>query len=403
MSDDTVCVECFADDFLRDFVRNGGSPSGEDDVCCFCRSIGQPRRPAGDLAGLFERVVYRLFRSDQQMELVGQQGSGEPLGDLFRDRIGTLNPDMDEPDELIRAVLSKRWTNRHQDDDYPDLDATWILAEDDFTADPSYEDALQTLRGEVLQLGHSLHFGSGKHVARDLLHTELAYDRIKRALERTAVTLEGGTKLYRARLDLAKNARGRVEEFLPPPVRFAKAARANLQGERVWYLARESETARAELRPSRGSEVSVAAFILPRQLRLCGLDPRLIDTSPFEDLDKFEKDKAVAEVANAMGDMFAEPIRPSDTDTEYVITQFLARMVREDGFDGIAYPSSQNPDGLNYVLFDPTVQCAFGPVQTYECERVTYAWSETLFKRAIVRFRPREDDDSDDDRFDDDE
>lgn len=402
MSGDTVCVECFADDFLRDLVRDEGRPSGEDEECYFCRSIGEPCIRAEDLAERFERVVYRLFRSDQQMELVGQQGSGEPLGKVFRDRLGTLNPDMDEPDELVRAVLSKRWTNRHQDDDYPDLDASWILAEDDFTADPSYEDALQTLRKEALQLGHSLHFGPGKHVARDPLHTELAHDQIKRALERTAITLEAGTKVYRARLDLAKDDRGRVEEFLPPPVRFAKGARANLQGERVWYLARESETARAELRPSRGSEVSVAEFTLPHAVRLCGLDPRLIDTSPFDDLDKFERDKSVAEVANAMGDMFAEPIRPSDTDTEYVITQFLARMVREDGFDGIAYPSSQNQDGLNYVLFDPTVQCTFGPVQTYECERVAYAWRETPIK-AIVRFRPREDEDFDDDRFDDDE
>lgn len=391
MSGATVCVECFADDFMRDLVRREGAPVLDDEEACyFCGTFGGHRIPADELAERFENVVCRLFRSDQQMELREQEGSGETLGELFCNSLGTLNSDMDEPDDLLRAVLEERWINTLPDDDHPDIDASWILAEDDLTAD-SYTDALDTLRAEVLRLGHALHFGPGKRVAHDGPIAAHAYDLIRGALELTEIALDPGTILHRARLDLSEAGRSRPEEFLPPPVKLAKASRANLQGERVWYLARESETARAELRPGRASAVSVAEIVLQGQLRLCGLDRRLLETSPFEDLDKYEKEKAVADAANAMGQMFAKPIRPGDTDTEYLITQFLARMMREDGFDGIAYPSSQNPEGLNYVLFDPTLQCTFGPVRTYGCQRVTYHWDE----RPLIRSAGRSDEEPD--------
>ena len=75
--------------------------------------------------------------------------------------------------------------------------------------------------------------------------------------------------------------------------------------------------------------------------------------------------------------MFAKPIRPSDKDTDYLITQVLARMIRDEKFDGIEYPSSQTPDGHNYILFDPTLPCEFvGPVRTYGCSSVSYGWKE---------------------------
>lgn len=401
-----VCVECFADDFLRDLVRRKGEPAEDDEEpCYFCGTCGEPRLDPEDLADRLEAVVRRLFKPDQEAEMVQQAGSGEPLGDLLRDSLGALNPNIGDPDELVRAILGGRSARVHQDDvDNLDLDSTWLMNEDDWTADPSYADALDTLRGEVLQLGHAFHVGPGKHVCTDGIHAEHAYGRIKRALELTAVTLEPGTKIYRARLDVAETKRSMVGEFQAPPVTLASAARANVQGERVWYLAKELETARAELRPALASEVSVAEFILRQPLRLCGLDRRLLETSPFDDIEKYVKEKAVADVAKAMGDLFARPIRPTDTATEYLITQLLARIVRDDGFDGIAFPSSQNAEGLNYVLFDPTLQCDFGPVQTFRCDRVSYGWSEPAAKRAPVR-RPAadDDDDFDEDRYDEDE
>ena len=93
-------------------------------------------------------------------------------------------------------------------------------------------------------------------------------------------------------------------------------------------------------------------------------------TSPFEDIEKYVRDREIARVAAEVGWMFARPVRPSDTDTDYLITQLLARMIREEGFDGAAYPSSQAAKGLNYVLFDPTLQCEFGAVQSFR-----QAWS----------------------------
>ena len=373
MLGDTVCVECFADDFLRDLIRR--LDSGKRGECDFCEVLDAPCVHAEVLADRFDEVIRRLFKPDQEMERPEQQGTGEPLGDLLRDWVGTLSQDVGDPDRLVRAVMANRWRNVYPEDNYPDLDATWILVEHDYTAD-NFAGALATLRDEVLQLGHAFNIGPGQRVSVQGVLADLAYDTIKGALKLTSTKVEANTKLYRARLDLDPSVRANIGEFLPPPVKLAKAARANIQGERVWYLARESETARAELRPSLSSEVSVAEFIVPRKLQVCDLDRRFAKTSPFDDLDMYVKEAEVARLANALGDMFAKPIRPSDTDTEYLITQLLARMIRDAGFDGISYPSSQHAQGLNYILFDPTLECAFGPVRTYRCSKVSYDWHE---------------------------
>lgn len=412
MPDDMVCVECFEDDFLRDLVQREGSPSeDEEEECSFCRTVGASRVPAERLAELFDPVVRRLFRADQDMEMHQQEGTGEPLGDLLRDSLGALNSNMDEPDGLVRAVLGKHWTNVSPDDNYPDLDASWIREEDDWTAAVSYTRALETLEKEVWILGHAFHLGPGRAVTFNGIDAPEAYGRMKHALHLTELVLDPGRRLYRARVDLASAQRDEIREFLPPPVKLAKAARANLQGERVWYMAGESETARAELRPGVASQVSVVEFALPRRLRLCGLDRRLLKTSPFENVDRYVQEREVARVAMAMGSMFAKPIRPSDTDTDYLITQLLARMIRDEGFDGIEFPSSQTPDGHNYVLFDPTLPCEFiGPVKTYRCSGVSYEWKEDVSSTpprarvSVARSVRDEDDDSDaleDDAFDD--
>ena len=230
MADDTVCVECFADDFLRDLVRRDGGPSVEDDECRFCGTVGESCIDAEALADRFEAVVRRLYEPDQEMEFAGQEGSGEPLGDLLRGHLGALNPEMDEPDELVQAVLGKRWRNVHPDDFNPDLDASWIANEHDWSADPSYKDSLDTLRTEVLQLGHSFHVGPGKRVSIDELQSDLAYNRIKHALKLTELMLAPGTKLYRARLDLGETRRSNPDEFRPPPGRTRKGGACQLAG-----------------------------------------------------------------------------------------------------------------------------------------------------------------------------
>jgi hypothetical protein len=366
---ETVCVGCFEDVFLRRLLETQGTVSGEE--CEFCAATDKPCLPATRLADLFDDVIRKLCQPEHELDDY-RQDDCKPIGDVLRDDLGTLNSDMDEPTELVRAVLEAKWQNRHHDDDYPDVTADWAVAGENWAA--SYRDALATLREEVRHLGHSFHLGPGKKIVVDKWNADHSYHTLKGALSKTEIFLDQGTTLYRARIDLPEPDRTRVEAFHAPPVSRTSAGRANLQGEPVWYFAREQETALAEVRPGRASDVSVAEFLSKDQLRLCGLDRRLRETSPFENIEKYEAEKSVAEIANTMGMMFARPVRPGDKDSDYLITQLLARMIREAGFDGIAYVSSQNRVGLNYLFFNPRLAFDFRCVRTFKCVAVTYSW-----------------------------
>lgn len=164
---------------------------------------------------------------------------------------------------------------------------------------------------------------------------------------------------------------------MKPDPSHASDGRASAAGVAVLYLAMDTDTAIAEVRPWIGSAVSVSQFRTNRDLRALDLSAsygthwlasltRRCDGIYAPPVDLEGKEKAVwADIDNA----FSRPVNRGDDPVAYVPTQILAKLFQDEGYEAIVYHSSVHPEGCNVMIFDPS---SADPVsgQPYQVKRV---------------------------------
>lgn len=127
-------------------------------------------------------------------------------------------------------------------------------------------------------------------------------------------------------------------ELCAPPTEKCSAGRLNPKGVPYLYLADSIDTVISELRPSTGSEITIACFKTKQTLRLldfCRKQPHK-GNDYLEIIDK----------------EFSKPVEVGCTD-DYCFTQYIARFIKRKGYDGVKYTSSLNRNGYNITIFDP--------------------------------------------------
>ncbi|MGF9975328.1 RES domain-containing protein [Viridibacillus arvi] len=159
---------------------------------------------------------------------------------------------------------------------------------------------------------------------------------------RTTILSEGLT-LYRARM-----GEHPIDKMMTPPVDLAKAGRANPKGISYLYCAIDEPTCVAEIRPWKGSKITVAQIELKKELRVVNLlrgqlCPFLFD-SPYKVL---EIDKLLSHFSQEL----STPVDPDKSEIEYLPTQYITELIKTKGFDGIMFKSAMGPK-YNIVLFD---------------------------------------------------
>ena len=136
----------------------------------------------------------------------------------------------------------------------------------------------------------------------------------------------------------------------PLPTR-ATEGRANPKGIPALYLTTHKKTAMSEVRPGLGSFVSCAHFTTTRDLKI--IDFSVHHDSGFvlhfsePDASKREKRFGGRSTGRSLSPQRAE----GDT-ADYVPTQVIAELFRNEGYDGLAYKSAFGKKGYNVVLFN---------------------------------------------------
>ncbi len=165
----------------------------------------------------------------------------------------------------------------------------------------------------------------------------------------------------------------------PPPGR-ARAGRANPAGIPHLYVASDQATAVAEVRAEPGDWVTVAKVtVSPKSMQVLDLtrDVRIVD--PFAHKDLHE-----ALVLRALLQLFSyelgRPIRASDSEFDYVATQFIAEYFRDKGLGGVLFRSSL-ASGINAVFFDSAVATVGDCVETTVWSKSVDVVDDTEFDR----------------------
>lgn len=167
------------------------------------------------------------------------------------------------------------------------------------------------------------------------------------------VYLKEGTKVFRARIvkddDVYQERKGiRFEEdkivgydwcnSKEPPIGISSEGRANCQYSSYFYCSNEPSTAASEVKANIGDFISLASFIIKKDLKIIKLEKKeLFDGKTPEECYQI-----------LIANHFSIPVKDSQ---EYMLTQFISDELRKHGIDGICYKSHfTNKD--NYVIFN---------------------------------------------------
>ena len=118
-------------------------------------------------------------------------------------------------------------------------------------------------------------------------------------------------------------------------------------------MASSIDTAISEIRGNKGEIVTVAEFIMNKDLELADLRDPKNTISPFELNEENELELIYKNMPflTLLGNELSKPVIPREANLEYLPSQYLCELLKNIGFHGIIYRSSI-ADGNNYVIFD---------------------------------------------------
>ncbi len=168
---------------------------------------------------------------------------------------------------------------------------------------------------------------------------------------------DAGLRLWRARGDYVGSSEWdcqplQIEKMGHNPA--CPASRLNGEGEVVLYTAETERTALAEIRPGRGYICTTSELRTTKDLRILDFASPPTEINPFTESQLTWK-LDLRRLAKNLSRSIAQPTSRGEDSLVYGRTQYLARLARTMGLDGIRFSSSlDSPSGVNLALFDPS-------------------------------------------------
>lgn len=163
------------------------------------------------------------------------------------------------------------------------------------------------------------------------------------------------------------------QERMKPIPNMANEGRANPKGIPYLYVATDKDTAMAEVRPWLGSKISVGQFKIIKDITLVNCSELHGENFVFYFKEPTAEKKEEA-VWSDIDWAFSNPVTPNDSVADYIPTQIIAELFKNNGLDGIAYKSNLGK-GHNIVLFDLNIADI---VNCFLCEtdKISFSFKE---------------------------
>ncbi|MEW6520842.1 MAG: RES domain-containing protein [Thermodesulfobacteriota bacterium] len=339
-----VCADCVEDRFLKGVI----SINLAQRKCDYCGK-GSEENIAASVEAIMEPIASTLFR------LFDYHSEERNLDELLTTAYALRKIPLKCHEDLFKDVATAFWWNKWHED--PD----------------SFYDP-----------GNSMRYSWGRFV-RDVKHHVRFFfssveSKYKFSFEKPPVKLfeeigqivsaqklikplKAETVLFRVRIR-EDNATWPLndKELGPPPNEKARSQRMNPAGISYLYLARERETALAEVLSKPPCQAVVGCFKVRRDLRILDLIA-LPDMPSIFDNERYHE----SELMDFLNDFVREISKPVQKDEKdgaehldyvpsQVVCEYFANIFKsEDGksIDGLEYPSSIRQEGRNIVLFPP--------------------------------------------------
>lgn len=159
-------------------------------------------------------------------------------------------------------------------------------------------------------------------------------------------------KFFRARI--SDNPEGyEIGQMGNPPNKLAKSGRANPNGISYLYLANDMITTLYEVRASLFDYVTVGTFRLEESISVVNLSRSTYDVFRLAELESLETVMIHGSFIDKLEQELSKPRRRSDSELDYLPTQYISELIKSMGFDGIEFKSSLYSEGVNLAIFNP--------------------------------------------------
>lgn len=361
MPEEYCCPNCFddsgiAEDLIPIIIDNLDS-TDLPSCCSFCKDTRGPFVPPSCLKQWFDLVI----------DCYTIDSFGKSLVDIISSDWGVLSS--------LETSVAKRLLESISGGDYEvnkKFSPRVELAEDE-NGDLTFlrEETWDALREEVMHKNHWFH------------DNELQLEYLANAFQNVAFSEAEESSWYRCRI-ARSGATYQLKDMGAPPRDKVKYGRVNPSGIQCLYLASDTETAIAEVRPHAGETVYVAEGRgkLEGIVDLCNPRSRV---SPFtlQSSSEIMKVRNDLSFLRHLGVELSSPVQPSSSSYEYIPSQYLCEFIKYKGFNGILYKSSVCSTGKNLALFNPNWCDNFTNLRSYQISTFSVSICE---KNSLCRF-----------------
>jgi hypothetical protein len=310
------CPNCFSDNFLQRHINAVSKKKGK---CSFCKTDNTT-----------------LIKPDELFDRF------EPLLDLYeKDRNGVALNELLQVDWNVFAITANRIQQKLLKSISCNSDLLKVKYNPVFLIEQKNVEQWEKFREEL------------KHRNRFFPNDAPDKSKLEPFGKYIGVILnKGSQKFFRARINISDKPY-KISQMSNPPKNLVSNGRANPIGIPYLYLTSSVDTAISEIRGNKGEIVTIAEFIMNKDLELADLRDPKNTISPFELNEENELELIYKNMPflTLLGNELSKPIIPREANLEYLPSQYLCELLKNIGFHGIIYKSSI-ANGNNYVIFD---------------------------------------------------
>jgi len=344
------CSECFSSNYIKNIIESNNKKGN----CDFCGSKNVSIYNPEELGLIFQNILdLYVIDSDKGDSLINQINL-DFEGKIFSKKVSKQSSD------LLKEII------KYDIESYKNLfDNNVILSIKQHT---DKQDLIKPLENTWEKFAKEIKSTNRFHIqnAIDLEKLEILIKRYRKPIKK-------GKLYYRARISPKKGFK--KSEMSNPPPEKTKAGRANPIGISYLYLADDTKTSLYEVRSTLYDFVTVGTFRLKEDIDIINLRGNIYDPMLIADNDNIEDFLIHRPFISKLESELSKPKRRSDTELDYLPTQYLSEFIKSIGFDGVEYQSSLYSEGYNLAIFNPDkFECI--ETRVYEIEKLNIECKE---------------------------